>query len=58
MQTDPVIEARRPDMIIVEKKGNKCQIIDFSVPYDTCADEKENEKIQKYQDWAKELKKL
>jgi len=45
-------------MIIVEKKGNKCQIIDFAVPYDTRVDEKEKEKIQKYQDLARELKKL
>ena len=58
IQTDHVIEARRPDMIIVEKKNNKCQIIDFAVPYDTRVDEKEKEKIQKYQDLARELKKL
>jgi len=58
IQTDHVIEARRPDMIIVEKKGNKCQISDFPVPYDTRVDEKEKEKIQKYQDLARELKKL
>ena len=58
IQTDHVIEARRPDMIIVEKKSNKCQIIDFAVPYDTRVDEKEKEKIQKYQDLARELKKL
>ena len=37
--------------------GNR-QIIDFAVPYDTRVDEKEKEKIQKYQDLARELKKL
>ena len=58
IQTDHVIEARRPDMIIVEKKGNKCQIIDFAVPHNTRVDEKEKEKIQKYQDLSRELKKL
>ena len=58
IQTDHVIEARRPDMIIVDKKNNKCQIIDFAVPYDTRVDEKEREKILKYQDLARELKKL
>ena len=58
IQTDHVIEARRPDMIIVEKKNNKCQIIDFAVPFDTRVDEKEKEKIFKYQDLARELKKL
>ena len=45
-------------MIIVDKKGNQCQIIDFAVPYDSTVDEKEKEKIQKYQDLARELKKL
>ena len=45
-------------MIIVEKQNNKCQIIDFAVSYDTRVDEKEKEKILKYQDLAKELKKL
>ena len=39
--------------------GNR-QIIDFAVPYDTRVDEKEKEKekIQKYQELARELKKL
>ena len=58
IQTDHVIEARRPDMIIVDKKNNKCQIIDFAVPFDTRVAEKEKEKIFKYQDLARELKKL
>ena len=58
IQIDHVIEARRPDMIIVEKKGNKYHIIDFAVPYDTRVDEIEKEKTQKYQDLARELKKL
>ena len=58
IETDHVIEARRPDMITVEKKNNKCQIIDFAVPFDTRVDEKEKEKIFKYQELARELKKL
>ena len=45
-------------MIIVEKKGNKWQVIDFGVPYDTRVDEKEKEKLFKCQDLARELKKL
>ena len=58
IQTDHVIESRWPDMIIVEKKKNKCQIIDFTAPYGTRVDEKEQEKILKYQNLARELKKL
>ena len=56
IQTDHAIEATRPDMIIVEKKSNKCQIIDFAVPFDTKVDEKEKEKTFKYQDLERELK--
>ena len=56
IQTDHVIEARKPDMITVDKKNNKCQIIDFAVPFDTRVAEKGKEKIFKYQDLARELK--
>ena len=56
MQTDHVIQARRPDMIIVDEKNKRCQIIDFAVPFDTNVSEKE--KIFKYQELARELKKL
>ena len=45
-------------MITVDKKNNKCQIIDFAVPFDTRVAEKEKEKIFKCQDLARELKKL
>ena len=38
------------------EENNKCQIIDFAVPFDTRVDEKEKEKIFKYQDLARELK--
>ena len=50
--------ARRPDMINIEKKSKKCQIIDFAVPYDIRVGEKEKERILEYQDLARELKKL
>ena len=45
-------------MIIVEKKSKICHIFDFAIPYDTRVDLKEKEKILKYQDLARELKKL
>lgn len=58
IQTDHVIEARRPDMIVVNKIQNKCTIVDFAVPYDTRVTAKEQEKVLKYQDLARELKVL
>jgi hypothetical protein len=57
IQTDCIIEARRPDLVIVDKVKNICQILDFAVPYDTRVNMKESEKIEKYQDLARELKK-
>ena len=32
IQTDHVIEARRQDLVVVDKKERKCKIIDFAVP--------------------------
>ena len=53
-----VIEARPPDMIIIDKVKKLCQIVDFAVPYDTNVNTKEVEKIEKNQDLARELRKL
>ena len=32
IQTDHVVEARRPDLVVVDKKGRTCKMIDFVVP--------------------------
>ena len=58
IQTDYVIEARRPEMIVVEKRNKCCKIIDCAIPYDSHIAEKEVEKVIKYQDLARELRKL
>ena len=50
IQTDHVIEACRPDLVVVDKKERSCKIIDFAVPGDSRIEEKEKDKIQKYQD--------
>ena len=34
-QTDHVIQARRPDLVVVNKKERSCKIIDFAVPGDS-----------------------
>ena len=56
--TDHFITARWPDMIFIDKKHHECQIIDFAISYDTRVDDKEVEKIEKYLDLARELKKV
>ena len=58
IETDHAIEARRPDMIGEDRKNGHCNIIDFAVPYDNGVDNKEAGKIDKYQDLAREIKRL
>ena len=45
IQTDHLIEARRPDLVVVDKKERSCKIIDFEVPGDSRIGEKEKDKI-------------
>ena len=58
IQTDHVIEARAPDLVVVNKMRRACKIIDFAVPGDCRIEEKEKEKIEKYQDLRRELQKI
>ena len=58
IQCDNVIEARRPDLILVDKKAKSCVIIDVAIPGDCRIREKEIEKIEKYQNLKRELKRL
>ena len=55
IQTDHLIPARRPDLIIINKKKRTCKI---AVPADHRINLKESEKKDKYLDLARELKKL
>ena len=58
IQTDHLIPARRPDLIIINKKKRICKIVDFAVPADHRINLKECKKKDKYLDLARELKKL
>ena len=58
VKTDNVIGTRRPDLIVIDKAKKLCQIIDFAVPFDSKVVEKEREKTEKYQDLAREVKKI
>ena len=55
IQCDHVSEARRPDIVAVNKQERKCTIIDIAIPGDKRIGEKENEKVEKYQDLKKEI---
>ena len=58
IQTDHLIPARRPDIILINKKKRICKIVDFVVPADHRINLKESEKKDKSFDLARELKKL
>ena len=58
IQTDDLIPARRPDIIIINKGKRICKIVDFAVLADHRINLKEGEKKDKYLDLARELKKL
>ena len=57
-KTDHANETRRPDMVAIDKAKNHGQMIKFAVPYDSRVEQKEQEKKEKYQDLANELKKI
>ena len=58
IQTDHVIEVRRPDLVVVDNKERSCKIVDFVVPRDSGIGKKEKGKIEKYQDLERELQKI
>ena len=55
VQCDNVIQARRPDVIVIHKEKKQALIVDIAVPADTRIAEKELEKVEK-QD--REIKRL
>ena len=50
IHTDHLISARRPDLIIINKKKRTFKIVDFAVPADQRIKQKEYEKNDKYLD--------
>ena len=58
VQTDHVIEARRPDMVIIDKTKNECKIIEFTCPFDSRTEERDKDKMKGYNDLKRELKKI
>ena len=58
VQTDHLIPARRPDLIIINQKKRSFKIVNFAVLSNHRIKLKEYEKKDKYLDLARELKKL
>ena len=58
IQTDREITARRPDIVAINKDTKSCHIIDVAIPGDARIVKKQEEKIDKYQDLAREIRSL
>ena len=58
IQTDNTIQARRPDLVIVNKIEKTCNIIDVAIPGDERVSAKETEKIEKYDELRREHERL
>ena len=58
IQCDNIMEARRPDLILVDKKAKSCIIIDVAITRDYRICDKEIENIEKYHNLKRELKKV
>ena len=58
IRTDRVIPAHQPDLTLVDKIINKVSLIDVAVPWDSRAEQKEQEKRNKYQGLRIELRRL
>ena len=58
IQTDRESHHRRPDIAIQKKKGKETIIVDIAVPGDSNVLQKETEKYEKYQDLAREIKRI
>ena len=56
--TDHEIGSRRRDLVIIDKRDKGCQIIDAAIPENGRVREKEDEKVEKYQDLAREVRKM
>ena len=58
IQTSTYIQARRPDVVVVDREKETCNIIDIAVPVDAGIVEKVKEKVEKYQDLRREVARL
>ena len=58
IQTDNPIEANKPDIVVLNKETRDCYIIDVACPFDTRIEEKTKEKLDKYHDLRRELKRI
>ena len=58
IQTDGAMAANRPDIVIKNKRENKCILIDLAIPSDKNTSIKVSEKLSKYKDLEIEIARM
>ena len=58
IQTDKILEHNRPDITVIDNKNNKCVLIDPAWLFDTCIENKEEEKCQNYSELKYKIAKI
>ena len=58
IRTDRVIEARRPDIVLINKKNKEVFVVDVANHGDFRVKDKELEKMEKYQDLVIEVQRM
>ena len=58
IQCDRMIEARKPDVVLIAKRTKDVRIIDIAIPGDKRVKDKEIEKLEKYQMLKDEVRRL
>ena len=58
IQCDREIKAKKLDVVVVNKNERSCAIIDMAIPGDITVGEQEKEKIERYQEIKREIKRM
>ena len=58
IQCEREIMTRKPDVVLVNKNDRRYAIIDLAVPGDIKVTENEKEKVEKYQELKREIRRM
>ena len=58
IQTDKLVMANQPDIVVVDKHRKRAAVIDVAIPSDSNIRKKEHEKLEKYQGLKEQLEKM
>ena len=58
IQCDREVKARKPDIVVVTKNERSWARIDIAIPGDIRVSEKEKEKIERYRELKRDIKRM